>query len=125
MPMYMSGDAGGLPAALSPADSRPATLEQEGGLVLGLLPCPDCGLPAEITDSFTLQSTDGPVDHVALGCVDGHHFRMAVDRLPGDRQQLRAGLARNGPDVARRPPAPGAGFGRLPGRLGTVGSADC
>jgi hypothetical protein len=47
-----------------------------------LTPCPQCGLPAEIRERFRLQSTDGPVDHVAVGCVDGHHFRMAEDRLP-------------------------------------------
>jgi hypothetical protein len=43
--------------------------------------CPQCGLPAEIRDRFCLESTDGPVDHVALSCIDGHHFRMAADRL--------------------------------------------
>ncbi len=47
-----------------------------------LTPCPQCGLPAEIRERFRLQSTDGPVDHVAVACIDGHHFRMAADRLP-------------------------------------------
>jgi hypothetical protein len=44
--------------------------------------CPDCGRLAEVTDRFVLDSTDGPVDHVALSCIGGHHFRMAADRLP-------------------------------------------
>jgi hypothetical protein len=44
--------------------------------------CPDCGAPAEITERFTLASTDGPVAHVALSCAGGHHYRMAADRLP-------------------------------------------
>jgi hypothetical protein len=47
-----------------------------------LTPCPQCGMPAEITDRFCLDSTDGPIEHVALSCIDGHHFRMAADRLP-------------------------------------------
>jgi len=48
-----------------------------------LTPCPECGATAEITERFTLQSTDGPVPHVALSCVFGHHFRMDADRLAG------------------------------------------
>jgi hypothetical protein len=49
-----------------------------------LVNCPECGLPAEILDRFSLASTDGAVAHVALGCVGGHFFRMAVDRLPAE-----------------------------------------
>jgi len=44
-------------------------------------PCPDCGAAAEITERFTLASTDGPIPHVALSCIAGHHFRMSADRL--------------------------------------------
>lgn len=44
--------------------------------------CPECGLPAEETDRFVLDSTDGPVEHVALRCARKHHFRMPVDILP-------------------------------------------
>ena len=32
--------------------------------------CPGCGATAEITERFTLASTDGPVAHVALSCCD-------------------------------------------------------
>jgi hypothetical protein len=46
-----------------------------------LAPCPQCGLPAEIRESFCLDSTDGPVEHVVLSCVDAHHFRMAANQL--------------------------------------------
>jgi hypothetical protein len=46
--------------------------------------CPECGLPAEILDRFSLASTDGPVAHVALGCLGGHFFRLAVERLPAE-----------------------------------------
>jgi hypothetical protein len=44
--------------------------------------CPDCSVPAEITERLCLPSTDGPVEHIALFCVAGHHFRMAADRVP-------------------------------------------
>jgi hypothetical protein len=48
-------------------------------------------VPAEVTERFSLPSTDGPVGHVALSCAAGHHFRMAVDRLPARaREELAA-----------------------------------
>jgi hypothetical protein len=56
-----------------------------------LIPCPACALPAEITERFTLASTDGPVEHIGLACIADHHFRMAVDRLPTDTQAAATG----------------------------------
>jgi hypothetical protein len=53
-----------------------------------LIPCPDCGLPAEITALFTLGSTDGPVEHVGVACLVGHGFRLATDRLPAESRVL-------------------------------------
>jgi hypothetical protein len=50
--------------------------------MLTVIACPQCQVPAEITDRFTLPSTDGPVAHVVVGCAVGHHFRMPADRLP-------------------------------------------
>ena len=47
-----------------------------------LVPCPDCGAAAEITEHFRLPSTDGPVDHIVVHCAADHHFLMAADRLP-------------------------------------------
>ena len=55
-----------------------------------LVSCPDCGVPAEVTERFWLPSTDGPVDHIALSCVAGHHFRMAVDALSAQGQEQLA-----------------------------------
>jgi hypothetical protein len=55
-----------------------------------LVSCPDCGVPAEITERFCLPSTDGPVDHIGLHCAAGHHFRMAADRLAALQPQLHA-----------------------------------
>jgi hypothetical protein len=80
------------PAALPPA-LRPAA-GGDASPMPSLIPCPACGLPAEITERFTLASTDGPVDHIAVACIASHFFRMAVDRLPADAQVLvRAGHA--------------------------------
>jgi hypothetical protein len=50
-----------------------------------LVSCPDCGVPAEITERFCLPSTDGPVDHVVVHCAADHHFRVAADRVAADR----------------------------------------
>ena len=50
--------------------------------MLTLTSCPECHAPAEVTDRFTLASTDGPVAHVAVSCLAGHHYRMPADKLP-------------------------------------------
>lgn len=50
-------------------------------LSLALTSCPECELPAEVTDRFVLPSTNGPVDHVALRCLARHHFRMPSEML--------------------------------------------
>jgi hypothetical protein len=63
-------------------------------------PCPACGAIAEITDRFVLASTDGPVDHLALSCAAGHHFRMPADSRPADGRA--AGATWSGRPVAAR-----------------------
>jgi hypothetical protein len=99
---------------------------EQGSAFLTLLSCPECGLPAEITDRFSLTSTDGPVDHVAVSCVDGHHFRMPSDRLSAAvHEQLPVRQSLPGQSVAARSlaePCGSLGFARLPGHLGTVGN---
>ena len=47
-----------------------------------LLDCPSCGLPAEITDRFTLHGVPTPVEHVKLMCVRRHWYTLAIDQLP-------------------------------------------
>ena len=37
-------------------------------------PCPQCAQPAQIVDRFALGSTDGPLEHVKVGCRNGHWF---------------------------------------------------
>jgi hypothetical protein len=56
--------------------------------MLTLMPCPECGSPAEVTDRFVLNGTDGPVDHLALRCVAFHHFRMPVESLTAQSRNL-------------------------------------
>jgi hypothetical protein len=50
--------------------------------MLTIVACPDCAAPAEVTERFTLASTDGPVDHIVVDCAAGHHFRMPAALLP-------------------------------------------
>jgi hypothetical protein len=38
--------------------------------------CPECGVPAEISQRTMLPSTDGPVEHVKTRCLAGHWFFM-------------------------------------------------
>jgi hypothetical protein len=79
-------------------------------------------MPAEVTDLFSLYSTEGPADHVALACIAGHYFRMALDRLPADAQlQLRDASAC--PALSRSMPESSSGLScsRLPGTLGSIG----
>jgi hypothetical protein len=71
-----------------------------------LVPCPDCGSPAQIGDRFSLVSTDGPVPHVAVSCVAGHNFRMPQEMLPNQRHD-QAGPAARIPEPAARVVWPG------------------
>ena len=43
--------------------------------------CPQCGLPTEITERLVLDSTDGPVEHVRIKCVQRHWFLLPVESL--------------------------------------------
>ena len=43
--------------------------------------CPDCGAPAEVTDRFALESTDGPIEHLRVQCVRRHWFVMSTASL--------------------------------------------
>jgi hypothetical protein len=56
----------------------PAYLDDEGGA--------RCGLPAEISCCYTMESTDGPLDSVMIKCPSGHLFNGPVEFLtaPGE-----------------------------------------
>ena len=47
-----------------------------------LVDCPTCGLPAEITDRFTLSGAPEPVEHVKVVCVRRHWYTLPVDTFP-------------------------------------------
>jgi hypothetical protein len=55
--------------------------------------CPDCGAPAEVTDRFALESTDGPMEHVRVVCVRRHWFLLATASLDRARQPARRSAA--------------------------------
>jgi hypothetical protein len=40
--------------------------------------CPECHQPAEIQWRAVLDSTDGPVEHVRILCVQRHWFLLPV-----------------------------------------------
>lgn len=48
---------------------------------MDVVDCPECGLPAEVTSRFTLESTDGPVEHVRIRCIRGISFLMPTYML--------------------------------------------
>jgi hypothetical protein len=74
--------------------------------------CPDCRAPAEITDRFVLESTDGPIEHVRLRCLGGHWFLMPTRSLAASRGTPTPAVSRGtpAPPVSRRgaprPPLP-------------------
>ena len=43
--------------------------------------CPECGVPAGISQRTMLPSTDGPVEHVTTRCLAGHWFFMEAAAL--------------------------------------------
>jgi hypothetical protein len=52
------------------------------GLAPGsLVDCPTCGLPAEITDQFTLGGAPEPVELVKVVCVRRHWYTVPLDML--------------------------------------------
>ena len=43
-----------------------------------------CGLPAEVTCRYTLDSTDGPMEGAMIRCPAGHYFNGPVELLALD-----------------------------------------
>lgn len=60
-----------------------------------LMECPECGLPAEITDRFVLGGAPGPVEHVKIVCVTRHWFTVPVDQLAAP-ERARSSPAESG-----------------------------
>jgi hypothetical protein len=45
---------------------------------MDLTTCPECGHPAEVEWRDVLESTDGPVEHARISCVQRHCFLLPV-----------------------------------------------
>lgn len=60
--------------AMSPTERPP---------LLQLTRCPECGATAEITRRIVLASSDGPIEHVRMQCVDRHWFLLPSAMLAG------------------------------------------
>ena len=74
--------------------------------MLDIIACPQCGAPAEITQRFWLDSTDGPIEHLKTICVSKHWLTPRAEtvhqRWPATG--TRAGAAeRTGPGAAAGP----------------------
>lgn len=46
-----------------------------------------CGLPAEVQDRYTMDSSDGPVEGAKIRCPRGHRFNGPVDSLTWKKDQ--------------------------------------
>jgi hypothetical protein len=45
------------------------------------IPCPQCGTPSRIIERFWLDSTDGPVEHLKIGCLSKHWFTPRAETV--------------------------------------------
>jgi hypothetical protein len=48
---------------------------------MDLTTCPECGHLAEVEWRDVLDSTDGPVEHARIRCIQRHWFLLPVERL--------------------------------------------
>jgi len=78
-----------------------------------------CGFPAHVSNRFTLDSSDGPLECATIRCPVGHWFSGPVDSLALDARTTRdpgeAGLGRRPAHGGR--PAMQAGLGDAEGRI--------
>lgn len=67
----------------------PAFLDDEGSV--------RCGLPAEVSCRFTMDSSDGPLKSAKIRCPAGHWFNGPIESLTwdstDDRQPVTAAVA--------------------------------
>jgi hypothetical protein len=61
------------------------------------IPCPQCGAPAQITERFWLDSTDGPVKHLKTGCVNHHWLTPLAETAPSAKPELTPAAAMAAP----------------------------
>ena len=51
------------------------------GEIMETTTCPECEAPAEIRGRSVWESTDGPIEHIRVECIQRHWFLMSVDAL--------------------------------------------
>lgn len=98
----------------------PAYMDQDGAM--------RCGLPAEVSRRFIMNSTDGPLESVMIRCPAGHWFNGPVEFLTWDRTDnhdagtaaAASGAGREG--VTGRDDAPGRGASDHP--VGALAAVD-
>ena len=60
-------------------------------------PCPQCGAPAEITERFWLDSTDGPIQHLKIGCLSKHWLIPLAEMVKAEQVAPRIATWRRCP----------------------------
>lgn len=55
--------------------------------------CPECGVLAEVQWRDVLESTDGPVEHAKVRCLQRHWFLLPVASLVRPSSALADGAA--------------------------------
>jgi hypothetical protein len=73
--------------------TRALNLIREESL-MELTTCPECGNAAEIKWRDVLESTDGPIEHVKIVCVERHWFLMPTASLNSPQMPERTYTSR-------------------------------
>jgi hypothetical protein len=75
--------------------------------MLEIIACPQCSAPAEITQRFWLDSTDGPIQHLQTICLSKHWLTPRAETVhqqwPATRAQPRDPAELLGPGAAGGP----------------------
>ena len=66
--------------------------------------CPQCGQLAEVVDRDVWPSTDGPVEHLHVRCVDRHRFVLPASSLAQHHDSEREHGQRVGRDLVNDEP---------------------
>lgn len=66
--------------------------------------CPQCGQVAEVVDRDVWPSTDGPVEHLHVRCVDKHRFVLPASSLAQHHDSDAAHVQRAGRELVRQEP---------------------
>jgi hypothetical protein len=75
--------------------------------MLDIIRCPSCGAPAEITERFWLDSTDGLIQHLKTYCLSRHWLTPRAETVDhqwrATRSRLGGAAGLVGRDVAGSP----------------------